>query len=202
MGGVVLFNILFASLSAEDQDFVSKIFEENKNQLYYIAYSILKNEEDAKDAIQETMYKIIKYMDKFTDDSKIDAQNKIMIGLRVAIRNTSLRHYRKKKRKMEHETSLFRKAANDDEEEDMIINIQDDSADVDEIVITQEECRKIQDALLTLSPNLQDAVNLVYYCDFSCAEAAKFLGIKDEALRNRLYQARQKLKELLKGDGK
>lgn len=199
---VSLFNIMFASLSAEDQDFVSKIFEENKNQLYYIAYSILKNEEDAKDAIQETMYKIIKYMDKFANDSKIDAQNKIMIGLRVAIRNTSLRHYQKKKRKLEHETSLFRKSANNDEDEEIAVDIRDEGADLDELIITQEECRKIQDALLKLSPNLQDAVNLVYYCDFSCAEAAKFLGIKDDALRNRLFQARQKLKELLKGDGK
>ena len=158
--------------------------------MYSIALNILKNEHDADDALQETMYKIIKYVDKFADDDKSKIRNKIMIGLRASIRNTSFRHYRKQQNKNKYES----------DEEEVEIDIEDESAIVDDIVIKGEDCRKIIEALLGLSSDLQDTVNLVYYCDFSCVEAAKFLGISDNAVRNRLYQARKKLKEVLRGD--
>lgn len=186
----MLLDIMLAALSEDDRDFVSVIFEEYGKQMYSIALDILKNEHDADDALQETMYKIIKYVDKFADDDKSKIRNKIMIGLRASIRNTSFRHYRKKQNKNKYET----------DEEKVEIDIEDESAIVDDMVIKGEDCRKIKDALLVLSSDLQDTVNLVYYCDFSCVEAAKFLGVTDNAVRNRLYQARKKLKEVLRGD--
>lgn len=186
----MLLDIMLAALSEDDRDFVSVIFEEYGKQMYSIALDILKNEHDADDALQETMYKIIKYVDKFADDDKSKIRNKIMIGLRASIRNTSFRNYRKKQNKNKYET----------DEEEVEIDIEDEFAIVDDIVIKGEDCRKIKDALLVLSSDLQDTVNLVYYCDFSCVEAAKFLGVTDNAVRNRLYQARKKLKEVLRGD--
>ena len=186
----MLLDIMLAALSEDDRDFVSVIFEEYGKQMYSIALDILKNEHDADDALQETMYKIIKYVDKFADDDKSKIRNKIMIGLRASIRNTSFRHYRKQQNKNKYES----------DEEEVEIDIEDESAIVDDIVIKGEDCRKIKDALLVLSSDLQDTVNLVYYCDFSCVEAAKFLGVTDNAVRNRLYQARKKLKEVLRGD--
>ena len=186
----MLLDIMLAALSEDDRDFVSGIFEEYGKQMYSIALDILKNEHDADDALQETMYKIIKYVDKFADDDKSKIRNKIMIGLRASIRNTSFRQYRKQQNKNKYET----------DEEKVEIDIEDESAIVDDMVIKGEDCRKIKDALLGLSSDLQDTVNLVYYCDFSCVEAAKFLGVTDNAVRNRLYQARKKLKEVLRGD--
>lgn len=186
----MLLDIMLAALSEDDRDFVSGIFEEYGKQMYSIALDILKNEHDADDALQETMYKIIKYVDKFADDDQSKIRNKIMIGLRASIRNTSFRNYRKKQNKNKYET----------DEEEVEIDIEDEFAIVDDIVIKGEDCRKIKDALLGLASDLQDTVNLVYYCDFSCVEAAKFLGISDNAVRNRLYQARKKLKEVLRGD--
>ena len=186
----MLLDIMLAALSEDDRDFVSVIFEEYGKQMYSIALDILKNEHDADDALQETMYKIIKYVDKFADDDKSKIRNKIMIGLRASIRNTSFRNYRKKQNKNKYET----------DEEEVEIDIEDEFAIVDDIVIKGEDCRKIKDALLVLSSDLQDTVNLVYYCDFSCVEAAKFLGVTDNAVRNRLYHARKKLKEVLRGD--
>ena len=186
----MLLDIMLAALSEDDRDFVSGIFEEYGKQMYSIALDILKNEHDADDALQETMYKIIKYVDKFADDDQSKIRNKIMIGLRASIRNTSFRHYRKQQNKNKYES----------DEEEVEIDIEDESAIVDDIVIKSEDCRKIKEALLGLSSDLQDTVNLVYYCDFSCVEAAKFLGVTDNAVRNRLYQARKKLKEVLRGD--
>lgn len=58
----MLIGIMMATLNDDDRDFVSGIFKEYGKQLYYIALDILKNEHDANDALQETMYKIIKYI--------------------------------------------------------------------------------------------------------------------------------------------
>lgn len=193
---ILFFGIMLAALNPDDRDFVTDIFDEYEKQLYHIAFSILKNEHDASDALQETMYKIIKYIDKFTCDDTTDARNKIMIGLRAAIRNTSLRLYKKQQKKNKHEIDFYFES----DGEEVTIDVEDETANVDDAVIKNEDCRKVREALLKLSPDLQDAVNLVYNCNFSCIEAAKFLGISDSALRNRLYQARKKLKEALKGD--
>ena len=56
----MLLDIMLVALSEDDRDFVSGIFEEYGKQMYSIALDILKNEHDADDALQETMYKIIK----------------------------------------------------------------------------------------------------------------------------------------------
>ena len=45
--------------------------------------------------------------------------------------------------------------------------------------------------LLRISSDLADAVNLVYYCGLSCAEAAKLVGISDSAMRNRIFQGEE-----------
>lgn len=164
----MLLDIMLAALSEDDRDFVSGIFEEYGKQMYSIALDILKNEHDADDALQETMYKIIKYVDKFADDDKSKIRNKIMIGLRASIRNTSFRNYRKKQNKNKYET----------DEEEVEIDIEDESAIVDDIVIKGEDCRKIKDALLGLSSDLQDTVNLVYYCDFPVLKRRSFSGFQ------------------------
>ena len=51
---------MLAALNLDDRDFVTDIFDEYGKQLYHIAFSILKNEHDASDALQETMYKVIR----------------------------------------------------------------------------------------------------------------------------------------------
>lgn len=54
-------------------------------------------------------------------------------------------------------------------------DFQDESADTEHSVITRDEVERTKAALLLLSPALQDAVNLVCLCGYSCAEAARIL---------------------------
>ena len=64
-------------------------------------------------------------------------------------------------------------------------------------IIKREECEIVRKALLDLTEDMQDAVNLVYMCGYSSVEAADFLGISDGAVRARLFKARKKLKKIL-----
>lgn len=56
-------------------------------------------------------------------------------------------------------------------------------------------------ALSMLSPRLRVVIHLFYYEDMSTQEIADILGIRPEAVRERLHRARQKLKRQLEGEG-
>ena len=190
-------SLMFASLNEEEREFVSGLFEKYGRMMYVTAKKILHEESDAADAVQETMYKIIKHIDQFEGDDRIRILTKVEIGLRTSVYNTACRQYRKKKRQLTNEIQLY--YSEDEEEIPQDFEIKD-THNVEDVIIQKEECLIIRNALLTLSPALQDAVNLVYFCGMSQSHAADFLGIKEEALRNRIFHARKKLKAILEGD--
>lgn len=192
-----MFSLIFASLNEEEREFVTELFEKYGRMMYVTAKRILHEESDAEDAVQETMYKIIKHIDQFECDDRVRILTKVEIGLRTSIYHTACRQYRKKKKQLTNEIQLY--YSEDDEEMSAGFPIKD-VHNVEENVIQKEECLIIRNALLTLSPALQDAVNLVYFCGMSQVAAADFLGIKEEALRNRIFHARRKLKVILEGD--
>lgn len=194
----MLFITILADLSVEEKDFVLRIYEDYGDYMYKEAYKILRNEHDAADAVQDAMVKIIKFIAKFEGNTGNEIRNKVVIGIRSTIRRKAIDHYNINKKRYAKETDFFVRFYDDDETRES--EPEDENADIEQIVITKEMQDIVQKAILQLPTELQDAINLVYYCDFSCIEAAKFLGITDNALRNRLYRARKKLKEMLRGD--
>lgn len=194
----MLFITILADLSVEEKDFVLRIYEDYGDYMYKEAYKILRNEHDAADAVQDAMVKIIKFIAKFEGNTGNEIRNKVVICIRSTIRRKAIDHYNINKKRYAKETDFFVRFYDDDETRES--EPEDENADIEQIVITKEVQEAVQKAILQLPTELQDAINLVYYCDFSCVEAAKFLGITDNALRNRLYRARKKLKEMLRGD--
>ena len=187
-------SLMFASLNAEEQVLVSELFEKYGRMMYVTAIKILHEESDAADAVQETMYKIIKHIDQFEGNDRVRILTKVEIGLRTSIYHTACRQYQKKKKQLTNEIQLYYSA--DEEEMPVEYEVKDEHT-VEDFIIQKEERLLIRNALLTLSPAQQDAVNLVYFCGMSQVHAADFLGIKEEALRNRIFHARKKLKAIL-----
>ena len=192
-----MISLIFASLNEEEQELVSELFEKYGRMMYVTAKKILHEESDAADAVQETMYKIIKHIDQFDGNDRVRILTKVEIGLRASIYHTACRQYQKKKKQLTNEIQLYYSA---DEEEMPVEYEVKDEHNVEDVIIQKEECLLIRNALLTLSPALQDAVNLVYFCGMSQTHAADFLEIKEEALRNRIFHARRKLKAILEGE--
>jgi len=60
-----------------------------------------------------------------------------------------------------------------------------------------ELIQAVEQAKSKLSARQRQAIDMIYYQDLSGTEAAKFIGCSCEALRNRLYQAKKHLRELL-----
>lgn len=192
-----MFSIAFSTLSYEEQRFVADLFEKYGNMMYATAMGILNNVSDAEDAVQETMCKIMKHIDQFDGEDRVRSLAKVEIGLRTSIYNTACRQYRKNQKKITNEISIYYQV---DEESDPLLDIIEDEFSLENIIIQGTECEIIKEALLSLSPALQDAITLVYFCGMSQVEAADFMGIKDVAVRNRIFHARKKLKEKLEED--
>lgn len=189
------FYLMLSALTDEDRLFVQKIYIEYGDYMYAVAYDVLKHKQDAEDAVNEAMCKIIKYLSKFDESAKEKACNMVTICIRSIIKNKAIDNYNKNKRLAKYQTDCYYK---DDETDDYVMqDFKDESFVLEDTVIRRIECEIVRKALLELTEDMQDAVNLVYMCGYSSVEAADFLGISDIAVRARLFKARKKLKNIL-----
>jgi len=70
----------------------------------------------------------------------------------------------------------------------------------DRIIYTEPDDSALDDALRRLTPKYRAAVHLFYYEGYSAAEIAEMTGEKPSTVRTRLTRAREKLREMLKGE--
>ena len=145
----------------------------------------------------DAMYKIIKYIVKFEGATDNEIRNQVVIGIRATVKRKAIDLYNTRKNRFAAQTDLY---YTDADGEYVAMDPEDTTFDLDTIVINAENRRSVQKAILRLSQDLQDAVNLTYIGGYSCVEAADFLEISDGALRARLYKARKKLSEMLRGE--
>ena len=64
----------------------------------------------------------------------------------------------------------------------------------------QEDYSHVKDAVMALPPDHKDVIWLYYYVGCSTDEIARMLGRPSSTIRNRLKDARNKLKTLLEGE--
>lgn len=189
-----MFFLLLGALNEEDRNFALELYERYGDFLYKTAFDILRNESDAEDAVQDAMCKIIRHLDKFSSSPERAIRNQIVIYITSIAKHTAIDAYRKRANVKRKETDLYIQTGDDEE---LLVEPEDETAAVEDIAVTRENRMIVQRALLTLSQELQDAVNLVYLCGYSCVEAADVLCISDNAVRARIFKARKKLRSML-----
>jgi len=191
----MLFYIMMSALTDDDRTFVEKIYEKYGSFMYKTAYDVLKSKEDAEDAVNDAMCKIIKYLAKFEKSANENVCNMVTICIRNIVRNKAIDLYNKNKKSSGIRSDFY--VRDDETGEYRERDFADESIDLEDIVIKNEERDTVRKALSELSSDLKDAVNLVYMCGYTSIEAADFLGISNSAIRVRLFEARRKLKKYL-----
>lgn len=186
---------LLSTLSEDERDFVTRIYEEYGDEMYSSALNILKNPKDAEYAVSDIMYTIILNLSKYEGQSDEAIRNQIVIYIRSIIRNISINAYIKRKRTWSREASTYWINEETGEQEEK--EFADESFNLEEWVIDKNEVERAKLALLSLSEPLQDAVNLVCLCGYNSMEAARVLKINPGTVRARIFQARKKLRELM-----
>jgi RNA polymerase sigma-70 factor (ECF subfamily) len=186
---IMLILAMLTELDAEEQDLVLEIWERYGETMYAVALDVLGNREDAEDAVEETVLHIMSHLDKFRDRDGDSVKNQIVIYIRAVARNAAIDAYRKKKRRGGREIPMPEDAPEPE----------DDAPIPEEIVLTRELQKTVQDALNLLPRITKDAVTLFYLEDYSYEEIADTLAIPVSQVKGRLFRARKKLREILGG---
>ena len=157
-----------------DDDLLSFI-RANKKQLYWLAYSYVKNEQDALDIVQESIQKSMRYYDQLLEKEKLKSWfYKIVV-------NTSL-DFLKKNRNLptEDDTLLFLSPSQEDHYENV----------------------DLKQALSTLPTKYREVVILRFFEDMKIEEISYVLNENTNTIKTRLYKALKLLRiELQEEEG-
>lgn len=157
---------------------IEELYNKNKQTMYNIAYSNLHNRDDAEDAVQEAILRAINQIDKISRISP----DKQCAYLNVIVRNISFDMFNRKVNhlSLEEDAEIYGQTVLEDQ---AIGNVNYDS---------------LVEYIHSLPQGMRDALYLKYCLEFTNEEIAQSLNISPCALRNRLFAARNKIKDFIK----
>ncbi|MEZ3485604.1 MAG: RNA polymerase sigma factor [Lachnospiraceae bacterium] len=152
---------------------VNRAVEEYADMIKRVCFYHLKNQADTEDVFQNVFLKYMLYEGGFTDWEHEKAWL-----LRVAI--NACKDYLK---------NFFRRSVVSFE------TLKEIEAE------EQDEHREVLAAVLSLPAKYKDVIYLHYYEGYSAAEIGKILGKKENTIYSLLSRGRERLREMLGGDG-
>ncbi len=168
---------------APRKDVLEEMFVASRKRFLAIAYSILRNSEDAEDAVQEAFLSAHRHLRSF------EGRSALRTWLTRIVLNAALMIQRK--RKPSATKSLSESGVSHDD--GWTENIPDWQPDPEMIHAERETLQFIDEKLGELKPVLRQAFTMTYYHDLSGAEACAMLGVSSGTFKARLFHARRKL---------
>ena len=153
-----------------------------QRRAYAAAYSLVGNRDDALELSQDAFVKAYKAMKRF------DVSMPFYPWLHRIVRNTSLNHLKKKKRRGESSLDQMMESGFDAHDPG---HAPDDSASRVELL------RHIQRAMDELAPEQQEILRLRHFMELSYGEIAASLEIPQGTVMSRLHGARKKLRTIM-----
>ena len=169
------------SASAELERAFTEIVEQYSDLAYSVAFRMLRNAEDAEDAVQEAYISAYKSLPNFKGQSKLST------WLYRIVVNACLMKIRKDKSRAKY---LSEKAYDD-------AIVYDWKNDPEEAAVNSELRSILESGLDLLSPDLRAALVLRDIQGLSTEEAAEVLEISIASLKSRLHRARIQLRKHL-----
>lgn len=141
--------------------------------MYRLAYSIVRNKDDAMDVVQDSVYKAM------TGGNGVK-EGSVHSWLMTVTSRTAIDLLRKKDREV-----------STDEDEMPVVSTEDRYEDTD-----------LSRALGCLNPKERSAVSLRYFEDMKIGDVAKAMSINENSAKTLLYRAIAKMRDFLEGGGK
>lgn len=181
MGGAAMLPICVCAFDmADDKLLFQKLYTDNLQDMYAVAFAILHNREDAEDAVHQSFLKIA---DSFARLSRLSG-DRLKAYIVVVTRNTAINMYNQNKYHAAHTARL------DEELPDL------------ESGFSGDERAELYEAIKMLPQMYKDVLFLYYLECFSSRESAKQLGISLNTFRQRVSRARLMLKKIIEEGGK
>ncbi|MDE6104051.1 MAG: sigma-70 family RNA polymerase sigma factor [Oscillospiraceae bacterium] len=176
-----MFEICMTLIDEEcDKGAFEKLYNSQKQKLYYIAYRILHDEQLAEEAVSETFFNIARKFNTFRSLTNEQIEAYCILALKNTCKN------------------IIRENSKDD-----CINI--DDCKEDDSFLSDNELQHIdsmylREKIMKLKYIDKEILLLYYFYDLSLKEIAKMKDISNAAAQKRLQQARKNLRVLLEAD--
>jgi RNA polymerase sigma-70 factor (ECF subfamily) len=167
----------------KDWEVVHDMFLTGRPRFIRQAYAILRNQEDAEDAVQDAFLSAYRYLRTFEGRSAFTTWfTRIVFNASLMIR---------RKQRNSRLDSGPDSTTNDDTS--WIERIPAFEPDPETVYLRAQRFQFVHALVEKMSPTLRQALTMVYYKEMSCVEAAAQLGIKTSTFKARLFRARQHL---------
>lgn len=173
---------LIARIQARDDAAFQELFNRFRYKIYRTAFRILKEEQSAQDAIQETFINVHRAAAKFRGDSRLGTWiNRIAINACLEM----LRRGKKHQQRTDHDVSEYN-------------GFQDKKQPTPFESLCRAEIReRVYRGLSCLGGKHRTVVRLHDLEGFTIREIAQRLGIAEGTIKSRLFYGRGKLKSVL-----
>lgn len=170
---------------ANDAAAWTQLYRTGAAKLYRTAFALLRNREDAQDAVQDCWLRAYANLKSFQGRSSFSTWL-----TRIAI-NSALMILRKRRNEREASSHDF------DEIEKDSLNLQlfDSSPNPEQVYAEEQRKNRLNAAIANLQPRLRTAVQMGYLEERSTTELASALGISLAAVKTRVFHARVALRK-------
>lgn len=178
--------LLIKKAKAGDSRSFELLIERCQTKAYNTAFRYLRNEEDAMDALQESLIKVFRHLDKFKGDCKFDTW-----VYRIVI-NTCNDMVRKNNPSKQLE-SFYK----DTLEGEMTIDIRDEGPTPQEVMERMEDVDFLLDCLEMIPSNQKEIIILRDIQGFAYEQISEILECSVGTVKSRINRARGRLKEVI-----
>jgi RNA polymerase sigma-70 factor, ECF subfamily len=179
---------LIARIVAGERELFHELVRPYEKSVYFAAFSILQNEQDAEDAAQEAMLKALKNLGSFRAESKFSTW---LITIAINEARGRLRHDRVLKFESVDQPS-------EDEDGTFTPAVISDWREVPLQALERKELREmLQKAIASLPEIYREVLLLRDVEDINIADTAKALGVSEGVVKTRLLRARLMMQKIL-----
>ena len=157
--------------TADDRTRFESLYLAYRGLMYHVAYHILKNPQDAEDAVHQSFVKLAEHMATIPDGPCPRTRNLVV----TVTERRAIDLYRSRQRHPE--------------------------AELDEQALVSQPAPPTGGGLASLPPRYREVLLLKYYNGYSAREIAGFLSATPDAVTQTLHRARKKLAEILEERG-
>ena len=172
---------LIERIAAGDKLAMRVLFARHHVRVYRFVLRIARDETLAEDVIGEV------FLDVWRQAAAFKARAAVSTWLLAIARFKAL--------------SLLRRKSTEELAEETAHAIEDPADDPEVAVRKKERSEILRRCWSKLSPEHRDIIDLVYYQEKAVVEVAEIIGIPENTVRTRMFYARKRLAELLRGSG-
>jgi RNA polymerase sigma-70 factor, ECF subfamily len=172
-----------------DEDAFERLVHTHDEGVLRLAYNLLRSQEDARDVYQEAFIRVYRNLHKFRFDCSFHT------WLYRIVTNLCLDHLRKRKVRREDSSSV----ETDDGPRDRLDSVPEGRAESDpqRSLLSSEISTRIGSVLDDLTPRERMVFELRHYQGMRLRSIGETLGTTEEAAKNCLFRATQKMRAAL-----